>query len=61
MAAGQAVRKPVDVGVELGVREAAVAVHHRKSGGPARGGAGQAVADVDPADEITREVHGCSC
>jgi hypothetical protein len=54
------VREPVDVGVELGVREAAVAVHHRELSGPARRGSGQAVADVDPADEVTREVHGGS-
>jgi hypothetical protein len=51
------VREPVDVAVELGVAEPAVAVDHRELARPGRGGPGQAVADVDPADEVTREVH----
>jgi len=54
------VRQPVDVGVEVGVAEAALAVNDSELAGPGRGGARQGVADVDPADEVAGEVHGCS-
>jgi hypothetical protein len=54
------VREPVDVGVEVAIGESALAVHYRELAGPGGGGAGQAVADVDPADEVAREIHRCS-
>ena len=57
---GQAVGQPVDVGVELGVAEPAVPVDDRELRRAGGGGPGQAVADVDPADEVAGLVHGSS-
>ena len=52
-AGGQAVRHPVHPGVELGVGPAPVAVDDGEPAGRAAGGAGQAVADVDPLERST--------
>jgi len=53
----QAVRDPVHPGVELAVGPPAFAVDHRDLVGPCRCGAGQAVADVDPLDEVLDQLH----
>ena len=54
---GEAVRHAVHPRVELGVGPASIAVDHGDLVGQPGGGAGERVADVDPGDQVSRELE----